>query len=355
MKLTLVTCTFNSGKTLARCLESVASQTAIEHIEHIIVDGGSRDDTLAVVSRFPHVAKVISERDYGVFDAFNKGLAAATGDYIQYLGSDDKLSDADATAYALAILKEEQLEYLSCPTLTVDEASRSQWQTTCTALSKGDKHFIHPSHPGFYMRTEQVRRMGGFPRSFDIVADTFVMLKAILELHGRFDDRIVAHFYQGGLSSTIENQLKVKKECECVYKLLGINEERKTDEQLAAEYRSTVYALRELFLDQLTDKTLTATLSADKTIAVFGTGVMAAIMTEALAKQGINVDCYVTTSGSDEPFRGKAIKAISALEGVDVVINTIEGGHYVDINAALLQAWPTLSILHWHEILDKHS
>ena len=86
-KISVVTPCFNSAKTIRETLASVASQD-FRDWEHIVMDGGSKDDTLAILRDFPHL-KVVSEKDEGHYDAMNKGIARATGEYIVILNADD--------------------------------------------------------------------------------------------------------------------------------------------------------------------------------------------------------------------------------------------------------------------------
>src|SRR5580704_8379750 len=88
MKISIVTATFNSALTIKDTLECIQLQD-YPFVEHIIIDGNSIDDTLKIVSEFSHIAKVISEKDKGIYDAMNKGIGAATGDIIGILNSDD--------------------------------------------------------------------------------------------------------------------------------------------------------------------------------------------------------------------------------------------------------------------------
>ncbi len=88
MKISIITVTFNSEKTIRTTLKSVAKQSWHE-IEHIIIDGSSSDRTLEIVKEFPHVSLVISEKDEGIYDAMNKGIREATGDVLGFLNSDD--------------------------------------------------------------------------------------------------------------------------------------------------------------------------------------------------------------------------------------------------------------------------
>ena len=88
MKISIITSTYNSADTVRDTLESVAAQTHPD-VEHIIIDGLSKDHTLDIVAEFPHVCRVLSEEDKGIYDAMNKGISLATGDIIGILNSDD--------------------------------------------------------------------------------------------------------------------------------------------------------------------------------------------------------------------------------------------------------------------------
>ena len=88
MKFSIITVCFNSEKTIGETLRSVSSQN-YENVEHIIIDGGSSDDTLCIVNNYKHVTKIISEKDKGIYDAMNKGINLAEGNVIGFLNSDD--------------------------------------------------------------------------------------------------------------------------------------------------------------------------------------------------------------------------------------------------------------------------
>ena len=94
IKFTLITVTYNAEATLERTLRSVAEQT-YSNIEHILIDGASKDRTIEVAKKYPHLTKVVSEPDRGLYDAMNKGLHLATGDYVCFLNAGDKLHGAD--------------------------------------------------------------------------------------------------------------------------------------------------------------------------------------------------------------------------------------------------------------------
>src|SRR4051812_28478207 len=95
MKISIITVTYNSASYLDDCINSVMQQN-FPDIEHIIVDGGSTDDTLDIVRKHKnHLFKWVTEKDKGMYDAINKGMAMATGDIIGILNSDDMLASCD--------------------------------------------------------------------------------------------------------------------------------------------------------------------------------------------------------------------------------------------------------------------
>ena len=95
MKVSIITVTYNSEKSLQRSIDSVISQDYLD-IEHIIIDGGSADNTIGIINENKkHIAKYISEKDSGIYQALNKGIRLATGDIIGILNSDDVFADTN--------------------------------------------------------------------------------------------------------------------------------------------------------------------------------------------------------------------------------------------------------------------
>jgi len=103
-QFTLITSTLNSADTLARCLQSIAVQTH-PNFEHLIADGASSDATLAIVERFQSlypIRVVCSQPDSGLYQAWNRGVAHARGDWILFIGSDDYLLTPDSLSLIAA-------------------------------------------------------------------------------------------------------------------------------------------------------------------------------------------------------------------------------------------------------------
>lgn len=94
-KLSVITIVYNNVADIERTMRSVLDQT-YKNLEYILVDGGSDDGTLEVIKRYEsQLARVISEPDKGIYDAMNKGLAAATGEYVLFMNSGDEIYDPE--------------------------------------------------------------------------------------------------------------------------------------------------------------------------------------------------------------------------------------------------------------------
>ncbi|MFM7183034.1 MAG: glycosyltransferase family 2 protein [Verrucomicrobiales bacterium] len=108
---TIITPNLNGGRYLLECLESVACQEGVA-VEHILVDGGSDDDSLAIAGKFPNV-RVLAGEDHGISDAINKGFDLARGDWVMWLNSDDRLKPGAlrAAKEALAAMDKADLVY----------------------------------------------------------------------------------------------------------------------------------------------------------------------------------------------------------------------------------------------------
>ena len=94
-KFSIITVTYNAAKVLEDTIQSIVTQT-YKKLEYIIVDGGSTDETLDIIHKYQeHITTVISEPDQGLYDAMNKGIKLATGDYLCFLNAGDGLHEDD--------------------------------------------------------------------------------------------------------------------------------------------------------------------------------------------------------------------------------------------------------------------
>ena len=91
-KISIITICYNSEKTISKTLKSLKSQT-FKDFEHIVIDGGSIDKTISIIKKENISNKIISEKDKGIYDAFNKGIKNSTGEIIGFLNADDVFND----------------------------------------------------------------------------------------------------------------------------------------------------------------------------------------------------------------------------------------------------------------------
>lgn len=99
-KISIITICYNAGESIEKTIQSVINQS-YPNIEYIIIDGLSKDNTLEIVHRYKeHITTIVSEKDKGIYDAMNKGLQQATGDYIWYMHADDQIHDKETLTNA---------------------------------------------------------------------------------------------------------------------------------------------------------------------------------------------------------------------------------------------------------------
>lgn len=180
MKVTIITASYNSAATINQTLQSVQDQK-YEDIEHIIIDGESKDQTLDIVKKYSHIKIVVSEKDSGIYDAMNKGISLASGDIIGILNSDDFYTDDnvinEVTKY---FISDPSLECIYADLFYVDQKNTSKIIRKWRSGKYNERSFYYgwmPPHPTFFVRKEIYAKYGTFNSSLKTAADYELMLR----------------------------------------------------------------------------------------------------------------------------------------------------------------------------------
>ncbi len=205
MKVTVVTVAWNAAATIGDTLRSVAAQSHPD-IEHLVIDGGSKDDTAAVFeANAGPASQLISEPDDGLYDAMNKGVARATGELIGFLNADDFFARTDAVAQVAAAAAGTDAVSGGVAIVDAHDPARLTRSYPAAPFAPWMLRFGHmPPHPGFYARTEVFRRIGGFDNRLKIGADFEWMLR-FFDVHGlraRAIPQTLVALREGGLSNS---------------------------------------------------------------------------------------------------------------------------------------------------------
>jgi glycosyltransferase involved in cell wall biosynthesis len=164
---------------LEQCLCSVREQT-LRPVEHIVVDGASTDGTTALLEMYRRRGwiRLVSEPDRGIYDAMNKGLAMAQGRYAAFLNSDDFYHDPAWLARSVQALEGSGASCSSAPVRCMDEEGRCRiglaprWADMFCSMNV--------NHQSLLMRTDVLRRLGGFSLRFPVQADWELLLRFLL-------------------------------------------------------------------------------------------------------------------------------------------------------------------------------
>lgn len=209
MKISVVTATYNCGETLLTTLESMSAQTHAD-IEHLVMDGGSKDNTLDIVRSWTsHRLILESGRDNGIYDALNKGIAKASGNVIGFLHADDVLQDErvlEKIAYAFED-PSVQAVYGDLVYVARNDITRviRTWHSGPFYLNRLHNGWM-PPHPTFYARRSLYTTLGGFNVQYRIAADYDSMLRLLLSgdergLTTKYIPEVLVRMRIGGVSN----------------------------------------------------------------------------------------------------------------------------------------------------------
>lgn len=201
----MITPSLNAAQTISACIESVRRQSV--PCEHILIDGGSSDQTLARAGTFePHFSHIISETDEGMYAAMNKGIQLASGEIVGILNADDSFASADViekVALAFGDISVDacygDLDYVSADD---DRHVLRRWRSGSFDRKKFFNGWM-PPHPALFLRKTVYQNLGLFRTDLGTSADYEFMLRIFVKhkLNAAYIPQVLVNMQSGGASN----------------------------------------------------------------------------------------------------------------------------------------------------------
>lgn len=208
MKVTIITAVYNSMNHIGDAIQSVLSQNYPD-IEYIVIDGGSTDGTLSVVKQYEgRISKIISEPDKGLYDALNKGIKLATGDYIGFVHSDDMLFDDYVISRIVNHIKKTRCDVFYGDGIFVS-AQNTKMIVRNWIGGKYSKQKVRtgwlPLHPTMYIKRDVYLKHGLYDISYKIAGDTDLLVRYLYKenLSVSYLHKYIIRMRMGGVSTSV--------------------------------------------------------------------------------------------------------------------------------------------------------
>jgi glycosyltransferase involved in cell wall biosynthesis len=227
LRVSIITATYNSAETVAETMQSVEMQD-YPHIEHIVVDGHSQDETLEIIGQYPHTATLISEKDEGIYDAMNKGIRAATGDIIGTLNSDDMYVDEHVISKVAKIFLDPEIQACYGDLQYVDALNTSRTTRTWKAGKYRPGSFYWgwmAPHPTLFVRKSVYEKLGLYNTKMRSAADYEMMLRIFVKykLPTIYMPQVMVKMRTGGISnSSLSNRIRANQEDREAWRINGL-------------------------------------------------------------------------------------------------------------------------------------
>ena len=217
LRISIITVCFNSAITIEDTIKSVENQKGAD-VEHIIIDGLSKDGTIDIIKRNKSVSKFVSEPDNGIYDAMNKGIVLATGDVIGTLNADDFYANENVLEEVAKVFLDPNVEACYGDLVYVNQKDTEEivryWKSR-DYVSGLFKSGWMPAHPTFFVRKSVYDRLGGFDLSYKIAADFELLFRFIEQnkIETKYLPKVLVKMRLGGTTNkNLSNILRQNKE-----------------------------------------------------------------------------------------------------------------------------------------------
>lgn len=296
-KVSIITVSYNSIKTIEQTIQSVLQQT-YKNIEYIIIDGASTDGTQQIIKKYADkISYYVSEKDDGLYYAMNKGIQKATGDLVGIINSDDWYAET-AVENAVKSFCQSNAEVIYGVTISVEENGTERMRKRYPIEMLWYRMpFVHPS---VFVKKDVYSRLGGFSTDYRVSSDYDFFLRCYCaNVRFVYCDKVVAYFRSGGIS-TVLSEVSRKESYKvsmayidkCPYKTDVLSKIKELynwrffNEELAKDSKMLYRLLCEYFQTDITN------------ILIFGTGIWGKIFYKYLADSGVNITAFADNNVS---------------------------------------------------------
>ena len=222
LKISIITVCYNSATTIKDTISSVANQS-YPSVEHIIVDGGSKDTTIEIIRTSSSVTKFISEPDNGIYHAMNKGIGMVTGEIVGTLNADDFYADDAVLTDVAGIFEDPEVDACYADLVYVAKTNTKKilryWKSRIFSAGLFKRGWM-PAHPTFFVRRHLYEELGGFDLDYKLQADFELTMRflEIYRINAVYIPRVIVKMRVGGasnqsLSNIIKGNIEAYKAC----------------------------------------------------------------------------------------------------------------------------------------------
>jgi len=200
-KVSIIISVLNGAKTIDNCLNSIISQS-YERYEIIVIDGGSTDGTLDYLAKYrSHIYYYVSEPDSGIYNAWNKALKIASGDWVSFLGADDEFAESNTLARLASRAHFPTFNYISGQAHLVDDSANVIRVIGKAFFSNDLRNGMKFLHPGSLHHNSLFKLNGFFDESYKIAGDFDFFLRAKNFISADYIPIIIVRMGSGGISN----------------------------------------------------------------------------------------------------------------------------------------------------------
>lgn len=201
-QISIIVPVYNGERVISACLESILSQTFTDY-EILVIDGGSSDETMNVVKKYSDKSNCIkwtSGEDLGVYDAMNKGIKWAKGEWVYFLGCDDLLNDSEVLSNISKYIERNKGKYDIIYGNVFSSLFGGKYDGEFNIVKLTNKNICHQA---IFYNKQVFEQLGYYNLRYSILADYEFNLRCFLnkEINAKYVDLMIAQYSDGGISS----------------------------------------------------------------------------------------------------------------------------------------------------------